>query len=1350
MASIEHQARLNFLVALDRAPDQWPAFLDEACGDNADLRARVVQLLQAHQGMGSINGGGGDSRLVTMDEPGREKPGAIIGPYKLLQEIGEGGMGTVFMAEQSQPVQRKVALKIIKPGMDTRQVVARFEAERQALALMDHPNIARVLDAGTTESGRPYFVMELVKGIPITRYCDEHRLTPKQRLELFVPVCQAVQHAHQKGIIHRDLKPSNVLVAEYDDTPVAKVIDFGVAKATGSKLTERTMFTQLGQIVGTLEYMSPEQAKLNALDIDTRSDIYALGVLLYELLTGTTPLQKKNFEQAAFDEMLRIIREEEPPRPSTRLSTTKELPTIAANRGLEAKKLSGLVRGELDWIVMKALEKDRNRRYETANGFARDIQRYLADEPVWACPPSVSYRFRKFVRRNTVLFTTALVVAATLLVAVVGVTWKWFDAEQARQQEELAKERAEGARTRAEGAEQEAFQAERKARLREAEALLGQARGTRLSRRPGQRFEALAALKKAAAIGRELKQPPAFFDRLRNEAIAALALPDVYLAREFGHVPPGKAAVALSDDFELYVQTTEKGDCTVHRVADGSEVARLPKLGEFAHADFGPGRTLAVHVPSTHHFQLWDVSSGVPARRWEANSVHSWTFHRDGHSLALAHLDDGISVHAVATGKLLHRLPALEAAYVHLLHLRFHPTEPLIAAFSYTRRTFVVRDLQTGAVVASDDSDWPVGNGRGDWSPDGRTLLVPEAEGTKIQEYAFDLEPPKLRKLRTHHSPYQGNPSLTFDPTGERFVTRGWSGTVHLFDAGSGYFLLKTPGLPRWTDEEELHFDQTGHWLASARVGNANDRIGVWSFAAGLEYRYLQASGWAEHPFGPAVHRGGRLAAIGRANGFDLFDLETGRKLQFVSLPGNHTVARFDGAGNLLTNGFNGFFRWPVHADPANPARLIVGPPKCLPFNKGRYPVAASRDGRVIAQSMFGAYGMKPYAGGWILHPNSPKPRQVDAGQSMGWTSVSPNGRWVAFGWDYEGKVNVYNAATGARVWQSPAGLSPYPCFSPDGHWLLTNVDGGRIYAVGTWKRGLQLGPGTPWDATSELAILGLPNGTYRLVELATGRELARLEDQEQNTGEAAFSPDGSKLVIEAEGGLRVWDLRRIRAGLVKLGLDWHARPYPKAEGAGNMPPLEVTIDRGDVEVRLLTEGYLRVCHELRTKGDLAGALAAIQKVQARTPDDPRVNSYLAWMLVVCPDPQLRDAQRAVQLAKKAVAAEPNRWESMRALGVAHHFAGDDEAAVKALTRTIALRTSGNAFDFFPLAAAHQKLGHKQVARQWYDLGVAWAAANEDEYPIELAILRADAEAVLGINAQAEPPADKARTVRKK
>jgi eukaryotic-like serine/threonine-protein kinase len=326
------RSRQIFLTIVEQSSAQWDALLDDACGTDPELRQQVAVLLKAHAEADGI---------LDRNDPGKaptgpyesviERPGTVIGSYKLLQQIGEGGMGVVFMAEQTQPVQRRVALKVIKAGMDTRQVIARFEAERQALALMNHPNIARVLDGGATEHGRPYFVMELVNGVPITAYCDEHHLTPKQRLELFVPVCHAVQHAHQKGIIHRDIKPSNVMVCLYDDKPVPKVIDFGIAKATGQKLTDKTLFTAFGQFVGTLEYMSPEQAQRNQRDIDTRSDVYSLGVLLYELLTSTTPLERKRVEAIASLEVLRLIREEEPPRPSNRLSTTEDLPTIAAN-----------------------------------------------------------------------------------------------------------------------------------------------------------------------------------------------------------------------------------------------------------------------------------------------------------------------------------------------------------------------------------------------------------------------------------------------------------------------------------------------------------------------------------------------------------------------------------------------------------------------------------------------------------------------------------------------------------------------------------------------------------------------------------------------------------------------------------------------------------------------------------------------------------------------------------------------------------------------------------------------------------------------------------------------------------
>ncbi len=377
---------------------------------------------------------GGDTTHLRPPPADPEAGTVIAGRYRLTEKVGEGGMGSVWVAQQSEPVKRKVAVKLIKAGMDSKQVLARFEAERQALAVMDHPNIAKVLDGGLHD-GRPYFVMELVKGVPITTFCDARKLTPQQRLELFVPVCQAIQHAHQKGVIHRDIKPSNVLVALYDDRPVVKVIDFGIAKATGAALTEHTLDTGFGAVVGTPAYMSPEQASLNNLDIDTRSDVYALGVLLYELLTGSPPFSGQELQKKGMLEMLRVVREEEPPRPSHKLSTADALPSLSASRGTEPKKLTGLLRNELDWIVMKALEKDRTRRYETANGFAADVNRYLSGEAVQAHPPSAGYRVSKFVRKQRGPVTAAGVVFFALVAGVVGTTWQANRAEQARQGE---------------------------------------------------------------------------------------------------------------------------------------------------------------------------------------------------------------------------------------------------------------------------------------------------------------------------------------------------------------------------------------------------------------------------------------------------------------------------------------------------------------------------------------------------------------------------------------------------------------------------------------------------------------------------------------------------------------------------------------------------------------------------------------------------------------------------------------------------------------------------------------------------------------------------------------------------
>jgi eukaryotic-like serine/threonine-protein kinase len=635
--------RTIFLAALDIAdPAGRSAYLERACGGDAALRRQVEALLAAHRREGSFldvpalaQAGGLTAAAQPEAEPGPaphplpagrcEGPGTRVGPYKLLQQIGEGGMGVVWMAEQEQPVRRRVALKVIKPGLDSEQVLARFEAERQALAMMDHQNIARVLDTGTTDSGRLYFVMELVHGVPITQFCDENKLTPRQRLGLFVPVCQAIQHAHHKGVIHRDVKPSNVLVTLYDDRPVPKVIDFGVAKATEQRLTERTLFTQFGALVGTFEYMSPEQAEMNAFGVDTRSDVYSLGVLLYELLTGTTPLERKRLRAAALDELVRLIREEEPPRPSVRLSSSDTLAKVAAARQTEPAKLTKLVRGELDWIVMKCLEKDRARRYETANGLARDVQRYLADEPVEACPPSAGYKLRKFAHKYRTPLRVAGAFVLVLVAAVIVSTWQAVRATlaetDAREQRNAATELAarEGQARRDLAGQQRQTQAAKD----RAEKALTQA----------QERSALLAVQGAQSLieqqhhhaallflARGLESLPAqatdlehylrlHIGGLRREVpVLRTAVATRFFVRAVAFSPDGKRFLASSTDMEDGDEGARLWDS-----ASGKPVGPiLSHKGALYSVAFHPGGKMVLTGGGDGMARLWDVAAGKP------------------------------------------------------------------------------------------------------------------------------------------------------------------------------------------------------------------------------------------------------------------------------------------------------------------------------------------------------------------------------------------------------------------------------------------------------------------------------------------------------------------------------------------------------------------------------------------------------------------------------------------------------------------------------------------------------------------------------------------------------------------
>jgi WD40 repeat protein/serine/threonine protein kinase len=664
--------RALFCEALERqSPEELTRYLDTACGDNAALRAQVEKLLASHREAGNFLGGAPAKSCETIDQPLAEKPGMVIGPYKLLQQIGEGGFGVVYMAEQLEPVRRKVALKIIKPGMDTRQIIARFEAERQALAMMDHVNIARVLDVGATESGRLYFVMELVHGVPITKYCDDNRLTPRQRLELFVPVCQAIQHAHQKGIIHRDIKPSNVMVTLYDGKPVPKVIDFGVAKATEQKLTERTLFTQYGTMVGTLEYMSPEQAEMSALGVDTRSDIFSLGVLLYELLTGSTPLSHKRMKEAALGEILRLIKEEEPPKPSTRLSESGEaLASISAQRHMEPAKLSKLMRGELDWIVMKTLEKDRNRRYETASAFAADVQRYLDDETVQACPPSAGYRFRKFVRKHRLGAAVGAAVTLSLVLGLgaavysaVRINWARNDAVMAQQGETRAKNNALANATEATRQAGIATEKTSLAEVRLADSLVAQGNAlgptwadtkalyeeayrkyvehkvspiaADLGLWSSYRYAppALLTFASGGAVGRERHDlklySPGLIGHWAANAPGGDNAPSVA-----GHAG-GVAALAISPDGHVVVSAGEDGKIILW-VAPTGQILRilLGHTGPVKGVAFSPNGRLLVSAGSDGTIRMWEPQGEIRAFAGHVGGVNAVAFSRDGKRIA--------------------------------------------------------------------------------------------------------------------------------------------------------------------------------------------------------------------------------------------------------------------------------------------------------------------------------------------------------------------------------------------------------------------------------------------------------------------------------------------------------------------------------------------------------------------------------------------------------------------------------------------------------------------------------------------------------------------------------------------